>query len=256
MMRWFTTLIIGAALLFGCIGNKTPQTLVEPQKITQVQKEPTVEEQLAPFFYTVPKIIEQYVYAPVGRIDSEEGLIGSGVYIGNRMVLTAGHVLHKTNAKYFSVGEYCYDIVEVVVHPGFVHTPDSVDNDIAIAILKEEPGFDIQAAKVCSKLSLKKGDCINTVGYSFGKKKLSKPCVFFFYGVLMEEPQFLKFLPIFATVFFGDSGGGVFDSKGNLVGIISYFSLIGNRPYEDSAVRVDYYFEWICDVESHVLKTP
>lgn len=256
-MRWFTTLFLGVALIFGCVSNQTPTSVAQPQKIAEVQKEPSVEEQLAPFFFGVPKIIEQYVYAPVGRIDSEEGLIGSGVYIGNRMVLTAGHVLYQTNAKTFSVGNFQCCIVDIVVHPNYFAIEKSEpQNDIGIAVLEEEPPFEIQAAKVCRHIELKKGDNLNVIGYSFGKKKLSKPCVFFFYGILMEEPQNIKFLPLFATVYFGDSGGGVFDDKGNLVGLVSYFSIIGHKLYENSATRVDYYFDWICQVEETILKSP
>lgn len=252
-MRWFVGILLTVALFFGC-ATKIPDTVVESQKIEErVKAQPTVEEQLAPFFYTVPQSAEQYVYSSVGRIDSEEGLIGSGVYIGNRMVLTAGHVLFQTGAKYFSVGKYRGCIEIAIVHPGYFRSEVNVENDIGIAILDEEPPIEIEPAEISKNLMSKKGDAVYTVGYSFAKKKLSKPGVFLFYGILMEEPQFLKLLSVQATIFFGDSGGGVFDCNGKLIGIISYFTIIYAHPCDNSATRVDYYWQWILFVEDRIL---
>jgi hypothetical protein len=60
-----------------------------------------------------------------------------------------------------------------------------------------------------------------------------------------EEPQYMKFLPINGHIWFGDSGGAVFENGGRLAGIISSMCIIDNTMVDQSAIRVDRYADWI-----------
>ena len=94
---------------------------------------------------------------------------------------------------------------------------------------------------------------ITTVGHSFGYKKYSKLNVFRYFGTVVEEPNYMKFIPRPASVWPGDSGGGVFAKfQGNnyVVGIISNYIVMrvhGGRTIisECSATIIVKYLDWI-----------
>ena len=52
-------------------------------------------------------------------------------------------------------------------------------------------------------------------------------------------------LPTHGTIWFGDSGGAIFGSDGQLLGIISSLSGRQGIIYENSAIRVDRFLGWI-----------
>ena len=68
---------------------------------------------------------------------------------------------------------------------------------------------------------------------------------FFYYGTVLEDPSHMKFLPLESTVWFGDSGGAVFEDGGKLAGIISSFVIHKGHLLENSATHVILYKEWI-----------
>ena len=90
-----------------------------------------------------------------------------------------------------------------------------------------------------------------TVGYGGGEKRYSLLDTFWYYGILINQPSQIKWLPIRSTIWFGDSGGAVFSYFGTgkkLVGIISSLSFCEDGPYENSATSVKYFYSWIKEV--------
>jgi len=120
-------------------------------------------------------------------------------------------------------------------------------DDIGILILTE--GCDEQPAQLIhDKSELTQRESLTTVGFSHEIKKISKPGTFWYYGTVEEEPQYMKFLPINGHIWFGDSGGAVFENGGHLAGIISSMCIIDNTMVDQSAIRVDRYADWIKDM--------
>jgi hypothetical protein len=52
-------------------------------------------------------------------------------------------------------------------------------------------------------------------------------------------------LPIFGSVWFGDSGGAVVDENGLLIGIISSLLVYRERLYENNVIRLPELIDWI-----------
>ena len=100
---------------------------------------------------------------------------------------------------------------------------------------------------------MKRYQDITTVGYSFEYKKYSKPNVFRYFGTVVEEPNYIKFIPRPASIWPGDSGGGVFAKFGDkeyVVGIMSNYIVIktfnDNKVISEcSATIIVNYLDWI-----------
>ena len=84
-------------------------------------------------------------------------------------------------------------------------------------------------------------------------KKYSKPNVFTYFGTIVEEPNYMKFIQRPASIWPGDSGGGVFakfQNKNYVVGIISNYIVIqtfgGTMVVSEcSATIIVNYLDWI-----------
>jgi len=184
-------------------------------------------------------------YGCVGHVHNERGeFIGSGVLIAPSVVLTAAHVIDGDTLKYFITKDKTYLIEKTIIHPGYSGKDGQVIDDIGIIILTE--GCDEQPAELMKhKSELTQRESLTTVGFSRQIKKISKPGTFWYYGTVEEEPQYMKFLPINGHIWFGDSGGAVFEDGGRLAGIISYMCIIDHNLVDQSAIRVDRYLDWI-----------
>jgi len=188
----------------------------------------------------------QNKYGCVGHVHNEQGeFIGSGVLVAPAIVLTAGHVIDGEKLQYFISGDKAYIIEKIIIHPGYKDGEEIV-HDLGILILSE--GCDIPPAKMITDESeLTQREALTTVGYSKQIKKISKPGTFWYYGTVEEEPEYMKFLPFNGHVWFGDSGGAVFEEDGKLAGIISSMMMLDGIIVDQSAIRVDRYYEWIVD---------
>lgn len=192
----------------------------------------------------------QNKYGCVGHVHNERGeFIGSGVLIAPAIVLTAGHVIEGEELRYFITGDKAYIIEKSILHPGY-KTGENIVHDLGLLILTE--GCDETPAQMITQASeLTQREPLTTVGYSKQVKKVSKPGTFWYYGTVEEEPQYMKFLPIKGHVWFGDSGGAVFEETGKLAGIISSMMIVDNTMVDQSAIRVDKYYSWIVDTVQH-----
>jgi len=186
----------------------------------------------------------QNKYGCVGHVHNERGeFIGSGVLIAPSVVLTAGHVIDGDELRYFITGDKAYLIEKSILHPSY-KTGEEIVNDIGILILSE-PCSETPAVMIKDATELTQREPLTTVGYSRQIKKVSKPGTFWYYGTVEEEPQYMKFLPINGHIWFGDSGGAVFEENGHLAGIMASMTIIDHTMVDQSASRVDKYYSWI-----------
>lgn len=190
------------------------------------------------------------LFPEVGSIRDVEGnLIGSGVLIAPNAVLTAGHVIDDTTSFMFRIGEWDVSIKERIPHPRYSGRW-GIRNDIGIVILACDI-TDIEPATLHYAGHIMRRSPLITVGFSRGYKKQSLPDTFFYYGTLMEDVTQIKFLPLKDTIWFGDSGGAVYsvvNGRRVLVGVISSLSIAGERIFENSATKVQFYHDWIMEV--------
>ena len=242
----FTAVLL--AFLNGCqkdasvSKNSLPATTVEtPKSISNLDPFPG---------FDISNSNTQNKYGCVGHVHNERGeFIGSGVLIAPAIVLTAGHVIDGDELRYFITGDKAYTIEKTILHPGY-KTGEDIVHDLGILILTE--GCDETPAKMINQASeLTQREPLTTVGYSKQVKKISKPGTFWYYGTVEEEPQYMKFLPIKGHVWFGDSGGAVFEETGKLAGIISSMMIVDSTMVDQSAIRVDKYYDWIVDTVQH-----
>ena len=238
------------ALLIGCQKDASVSTTHQAIPTTPVQTTDGISKtDPFPGFEIVDHNTKD-VYGCVGHVHDEDGnFVGSGVLIGPSVVLTAGHVIDGTALRYFTTKDKTYTIKKTVLHPQY-KTNEEIHNDIGILILKDECD-ECPAVLVhdCSELTPK--EPLTTVGFSHQIKKISKPGTFWYYGTMEEQPEYIKFLPLKGHIWFGDSGGAVFEDGGHLAGIIASMSVVDCTIVEQSATRIDRYWTWIQDTTKH-----
>jgi len=180
-------------------------------------------------------------------MDERGRLIGSGVLIRPDVVLTAGHVVDDRAYSFF-IGEEEILIDAIKLHPDYNHN-NNIETDIALVFLACDSIY-TPAELQGKEETLTRGNILTTVGYSGGVKRYSTYGTFWYYGTLITQPSQIKWLPLEATIWFGDSGGAVFcyfDAKLKLVGVMSHLSLFKHRAYENSATSVPYFYDWIME---------
>jgi len=230
----FRILLISTLLwVGGCKTGKTPQPEQAPVK-QQIHFNNT----------------EDYdPYPSVGSIMDEQGLlIGSGVLVRSDVVLTAAHVVCSGRSAFsFFVGEENILIEFIILHPNY-DINDNTENDIALVFLACDSIY--PPVQLHQGETLTRGKLLTVVGYSGGSKRYSSFGTFWYYGTLIDQPSQIKWLAIEATVWFGDSGGGVFCYFGGeekLIGVVSNLSTYKNRAYENSATSISYFYDWIME---------
>ncbi|MBC8442941.1 MAG: trypsin-like serine protease [Proteobacteria bacterium] len=251
MKNLFRYLSASLLLILGC---KAPQASpVPPQTTTDIVIDIEPPEEINPLDeWFVPVTENNDPYPSVCSLHLEDGsLIGSGVLIRPNVVLTAGHCIDEDNIFSIIIGEEDIMVKDLILHPDYSNSFGRVSNDIGLIILECDSKY--QPAKIGCVDWMYRHQNITTVGYSHSYKKYSKPYVFTYFGTLVEEPNKMKFIPRPATVWFGDSGGGVFaefNGEKYVVGIISTFSILriyGNNEIisECSAIIIAKHLTWI-----------
>ena len=218
-----------------CLASCTATLSTPPSKQKEIIKK-------APATHTY---LDEFPFDPypfVGAISHSDGtLIGSAVVIAPNVLLTAAHVTEgREDLKFveYDGDEHC--VKEVIYHPSYI--PEVLEHDIAIVVLEtesdEEPVEFVET-------TFKRMNLV-TAGYGTGKKRFSDYGVFWYYGRLIGTPQFMIMLPLEGTMWFGDSGGGVFTLDNKLVGIMSYFQATrSGKIYENGCASIEYYKPWI-----------
>jgi len=251
MKNLFRYLSVSLLLFSGC---KVPQaSILPPQITTDIVIDitpPKVSNPLDRWF--TPTTKENDPYPSVGSLHRKDGsMIGSAILIEKDVALTAAHCLDEDNIFSLVIGEEEIMVKKTILHPSYSTSSFSVSDDIGLVFLECESVY--EPATIGCVEWMHRYQNITTVGYAQGYKKYSKRWVFTYFGTLVEEPNEIKFIPHGASVWFGDSGGGVFakfEGKEHVVGVISTFTIM--RVFENkelvtecSAMNIAKYLDWI-----------
>ena len=238
-------------LITGC--KTSHRGFTPPQKTTDIVIDITPPKKINPLDrWFIPTTEETDPYPSVCSLHNKDGyLLGSAILIEKDVVLTAGHCIDEDNVFSISIGDEEIMVRETLLHPDYSISSFSVNNDIGLVFLECESSY--EPAKIGCVEWMKRHQNITTVGYSYGYKKYSKRWVFTYFGTLIEDPNVFKFLPNITSIWFGDSGGGVFSKfEGDeyVIGIISSFTVM--RLFENkqevtecSATNIGKYIDWI-----------
>jgi hypothetical protein len=236
-----------------CNSLSSPQNKVEePEKTQGVAGVPAFL--LDSSKYDSIKSAEDDRYSCVGALVTPSAkIIGSAVLIHPRAILTAQHCFALAEEKaefYMSASGQLIKIVKVFLKEPY--TTILPWNDIALCIL-EEDCYDPPCEIMKEHSDLTMGEKLTTVGWSLGYKKVSEPGVMKYYGTLLEDRGLvMRMLASRGSVYYGDSGGGVFEDTGKLAGIINFFRLEEetNEIVDNGAARVDVQYKWIDSILS------
>ena len=251
MDNLFRYLSASLLLITGC---QVPQaSILPPQTTTDIVIDVTPPKVSNPFDrWFIPTTIENDPYPSVCSLHREDGsMIGSAILIEKDVALTAAHCLDKDDVFSIIIGEEEIMVKDTILHPSYSTSSFSVSDDIGLVFLECESQYE-PAIIGCVEWMYRHQN-ITTVGYSKGYKKYSKRWVFTYFGTLVEEPNEIKFIPHGASVWFGDSGGGVFakfEGKEYVVGVISTFTIMRvfenrEKVTECSATNIAKYMDWI-----------
>lgn len=251
MKNLFRYLSASLLLIVGC---KVPQaSSLPPQTTTDIVIDvtpPKVSNPMDRWF--VPTTQENDPYPSVCSLHRYDGsMIGSAILIEKDVALTAAHCIDGDDVFSIVIGEEEIMVKDTLLHPSYSTTSFSVSNDIGLVFLECESQY--EPATIGCVEWMHRYQNITTVGYAKGYKKYSKRWVFTYFGTLVEEPNKIKFIPHGASVWFGDSGGGVFakfKGKNCVVGVISTFTIMRvfenkEKVTECSATKIVNYLDWI-----------
>ena len=231
------TLLLVVALVCtpACVGGIPSSLPAPPVASTQTPPQPFLRG-----FSPIPDSEE----AAVGCLMTEQHeLIGSAVLITKTHILTAGHCFDGTKVYWFVTNGKEYRICTQILHP-FFKFAGIIFYDLAIGVLETECD-EIPYRLPKGETLFYQGKPLTAIGYGGGIRKKSDEGTIWYYGTLEEEPRSFKMLPTHGTIWFGDSGGAIIEEDGTLVGIISSMKGRRGRLFENSAVRLDRFTNWI-----------
>lgn len=184
----------------------------------------------------------------VALVHLEEGSVHpycTGVWISDREILTANHCVESVARHLYgleeedevdSVGVKINYIVESesrltgVDHIGRVHSVDKA-HDLALVIV-DKLGIPVHEYSELSEELPGLGDSILCVGHPNGLYWSYVRGVVSSYRLGLPDMDIMgPFVQVSAPVWFGNSGGGVFDSGGKLVGIASFIVKVPNTAF-------------------------
>lgn len=192
---------------------------------------------------------DQDQYSCVGQVLDKDGMVGSAVAIGGNVVITAGHCIDGNNLTTFKTKGKEYKIIKQVLHPLFKYK-DDILVDIGILFLEEPICLDNFPQISTCKKDLTRFEHLTTVGFSHEVKKKSNSDSFYYHGILADNPIYITFNSTKnCHIWFGDSGGAIFEDGGKLVALISSFTVIDLTIVEMSGLRLDICNSWIEETE-------
>tara|TARA_R100000084_G_scaffold96970_1_gene50873 strand:- start:52 stop:753 length:702 start_codon:yes stop_codon:yes gene_type:complete len=184
------------------------------------------------------EFIEHGTVPAAGSLYTKDDVfVGSCVLVTPTVAMTAGHCIEYGNLSYARFGDE-----KLLIDVQCLHKHYFVGDDIGILLFESESQHDPMPI-IDNVDFIPKMFPLNTIAHGGGKKKISKDSTYHYYGILNNRPNEIVFLPLKASVWFGDSGGALVykDAVGRiiLIGIITHFSAMGDEIYECAARRVD-----------------
>jgi serine protease Do len=156
--------------------------------------------------FTISEIVELNDNKVV-KIETNTGQ-GSGVFVGEGLILTNAHVVDQMTdaAVYFS--ESTLEWVDGIV---------AYDEEVDLALLKLQHPINIDPVKIGSSYDLVKGEKVVAIGSPLGFQNTVSD------GIIsnLYEDNGVRIIQNTASTDHGSSGGGLFNMKGELVGITS-----------------------------------
>ena len=193
---------------------------------------------------------DQDEYSCVGQVFDKNGMVGSAVAIGGNVVITAGHCIDGNELTEFHTNNRSYKIIKQQTHPLF-KIKENILMDVGVLFLEEPVCLkEYPTLPESCKEELTRFEPLTTVGFSHEIKKKSNPDSFYYYGILSDNPLYVTFNSTKGChVWFGDSGGAVFEEQGKLVALIASFTIIDSTVIEMSGIRLDLCKPWIEQME-------
>ena len=245
-----------ALILALCLVTSTACNSIScPQKFDEAEQNKTLGVAEVPSFlldsskYDSIEHDEDDRYSCVGALVTQHvDVIGSAVLIHPRAILSARHCFGDPDnfpGYFWTHSGQLVRIIKIITREPYV--TGMLINDIVICILEEdcvEPPTNL----IKTTFELVPGESLTTVGWSLGYKKVSEKGVMSYYGSLIEDNgQIMRMLTNRGSIYFGDSGGGVFEDNGKLAGIIDFMSMDAesNAILDNGAAKIDYYYPWI-----------
>ena len=152
--------------------------------------------------------------------------VSSCVFIAPNIALTAAHSVYGQD----SVECLGHVASDVIVHKNYNQKVSNYLNDIAIVIFKRQVSHFVKISEDLIGLKFFR------VGFGLRNNKNNR--AHFVIDLESAREKFNKFFDVSSVV--GDSGGGIFNSRQELVGIHS--TKEGNEIY---TVNLEYYMDWI-----------
>lgn len=170
----------------------------------------------------------QYIHS-VQQISVKRGdnsYISSCVFISPRVALTAAHSVYEEESV-LCLGHFAK---KVIIHKGYDQEKSNFLNDLAIIIFNEDVS---DFTKMSEDLI---GPLFYRVGFGFRENENKRAS--FMIHLRESQEKYNKFYDLSSSV--GDSGGGIFNSKQELVGIHS--TKEGDETY---TINLEHYIPWI-----------
>ena len=166
-----------------------------------------------------------------GRISSQTAFVGSGVVVSDdSYVVTNNHVIESAESIYVVVGEEEYSAELVAT---------DADSDVAVLLCK---GLDVTPAVLGNSEELSVGDWALVIGNPLGETFANTLTVGVVSGLGRDvssagaNTSVNNFIQTNAQINAGNSGGGLFNIAGELVGITS-MKLSNNGYYGSAAIE-------------------
>lgn len=190
----------------------------------------------AAYAYDRAALMEAYFSSVMVRGYKMDGGLayGSGVVVGDNQVLTNCHTFRETEKAWVSRGEDSYHIVSVQANRWH-----------DLCLLKTE-GLDVKPVRLGSGSDLEKGQNVVSIGHSSGVPTplTSNGSIKSLYA--LDQGKIIRTNARFTL---GASGSGLFDEKGNLVGINTFKT--GGRDAYFYAVPI----EWLTELQNREAET-
>ena len=257
---------VGTAVvsLFSCSNSAVDKGMSVPESHSVVEVElsppdPKLVELLRGFSYLSEE--DDTCYDFVGRvINPDGGLIGTCVLIDPNVAITASHCviegkMDNTKIPRVQFGLGVYEVERIEICPllkerdtrGFLGM--TIVGDLAVLKLTKKVPTETLPVMANGVNCVRTYEEVKLVGFGHGVKKETVGDSLYTSGITVDYPEDIPMYGCFARPWFGDSGGPIFNSNGELVGILYRFSSMGEDPegvaVEYVANNLGYYEGWI-----------